>query len=41
MLVQLTQAIGAKGIVNPELAAWLPGILFSVVGIWLLAKVRT
>ena len=41
MLVQLTQAIGAKGIVNPDLAAWLPGILFSVVGIWLLAKVRT
>jgi lipopolysaccharide export system permease protein len=41
MLVQLTQAIGDKGIVNPELAAWLPGILFGIVGGVLLARVRT
>ena len=41
MLVQLTQAIGSKGIVNPELAAWLPSILFGVVGAVLLARVRT
>jgi lipopolysaccharide export system permease protein len=41
MLVQLTQAVGDKGIVNPELAAWLPGILFGVVGGILLARVRT
>jgi lipopolysaccharide export system permease protein len=41
MLVQLTQAIGGKGLVNPELAAWLPGILFLVVGAALLARVRT
>jgi lipopolysaccharide export system permease protein len=41
MLVQLTQAIGGKGLVNPELAAWLPGILFLIVGGSLLARVRT
>jgi lipopolysaccharide export system permease protein len=41
MLVQLTQAVGSKGIVNPELAAWLPSILFGVIGAALLAKVRT
>ena len=41
MLVQLTQAIGDKGIVLPELAAWLPGILFGVVGAVLLVRVRT
>ena len=41
MLVQLTQAIGDKGIVLPELAAWLPGILFGVVGAVLLLRVRT
>jgi lipopolysaccharide export system permease protein len=41
MLVQLTIAVGAKGIVNPELAAWLPGILFLAVGAALLARVRT
>jgi lipopolysaccharide export system permease protein len=41
MLVQLTQAIGGKGLVNPELAAWLPGILFGAVGGLMLARVRT
>jgi lipopolysaccharide export system permease protein len=41
MLVQLTQAVGGKGIVNPEVAAWLPGILFLMVGGSLLARVRT
>lgn len=41
MLVQLTQAIGNKGLVVPELAAWLPGIAFGVVGAILLVRVRT
>ena len=41
MLVQLTQAIGDKGLVMPELAAWLPGMLFGVIGFVLLARVRT
>jgi len=41
MLLQLTQAIGAKGLVPPNLAAWLPGLLFGVVGLVLLARVRT
>jgi len=41
MLVQLTQAIGSKGLVPPNLAAWLPGILFGAVGAVLLARVRT
>ena len=41
MLVQLTIAVGGKGLVYPELAAWLPGILFLVIGGVLLARVRT
>jgi lipopolysaccharide export system permease protein len=41
MLVQLTQAIGDKGLVLPELAAWLPSLLFGGAGVLLLAKVRT
>ncbi len=41
MMLQLTQAIGAKGMVPPNLAAWLPGILFGTVGLVLLARVRT
>ncbi len=41
VMLQLTQAIGAGGLVNPELAAWLPGALFAVVGSILLYRVRT
>jgi lipopolysaccharide export system permease protein len=41
MLIQLTQAIGNKGLVYPELAAWLPGMLFLAIGAVLLARVRT
>jgi lipopolysaccharide export system permease protein len=41
MLVQLTQAIGSKGLVPPNLAAWLPGIVFGAIGVGLLARVRT
>ncbi len=41
MLVQLTQAIGEKGIVVPELAAWIPGMVFGTLGAVLLIRVRT
>jgi lipopolysaccharide export system permease protein len=41
VLLQLTQAIGASGLVQPELAAWLPGALFTTVGTFLLVRVRT
>jgi lipopolysaccharide export system permease protein len=41
MLVQLTKAIGGNGFVVPELAAWIPGGVFVVAGMVLLAKVRT
>jgi lipopolysaccharide export system permease protein len=41
MLVQLTQAVGDKGIVMPELAAWIPCAAFGIMGAALLARVRT
>ena len=41
IMIQLTQAIGAGGLVQPELAAWLPGILFTGIGTYLLINVRT
>ncbi len=41
MLVQLTQAIGDKGLVMPELAAWIPSAVFGTLGAILLSKVRT
>jgi lipopolysaccharide export system permease protein len=41
MLVQLTKAVGKEGLVPPELAAWLPSVLFGVAGTWLMWRVRT
>ena len=41
IMIQLMKAVGGKGVMNPELAAWMPSILFAVVGAILLARVRT
>lgn len=41
MMIQLTQAIGAGGLVRPELAAWMPGVFFGIIGSVLLYRVRT
>jgi lipopolysaccharide export system permease protein len=41
MLVQLTKAVGSKGIMPPDLAAWIPSMIFALLGVVLLARVRT
>ncbi|HET7630743.1 MAG TPA: LptF/LptG family permease [Gemmatimonadaceae bacterium] len=41
MAVQVTKAIGGAGIVPPDLAAWLPNATFALVGLALLARVRS
>jgi lipopolysaccharide export system permease protein len=41
MLVQLTKAIGSKGLMPPDLAAWVPSALFGTLGLVLLVRVRT
>lgn len=41
MLIQLTKAIGGKGLIPPDLAAWVPGVIFGVIGLVLMARVRT
>jgi lipopolysaccharide export system permease protein len=41
MLIQLTKGIGGKGMIPADLAAWLPSIIFGVVGLYLFARVRT
>lgn len=41
LLIQLTKAIGGNGVVAPELAAWLPSLLFGAMGLVLLVRVRT
>jgi lipopolysaccharide export system permease protein len=41
LAIQLTKAFGGKGLISPELAAWIPGIAFAVIGVVLMARVRT
>lgn len=41
MMVQLTKAVGGKGLMPPDLAAWVPSMIFAVLGVVLLARVRT
>ena len=41
MLIQLTKGIGGKGMIPADLAAWLPSIIFGLVGVILFARVRT
>lgn len=41
MLVQLTKAVGGKGLLTPELAAWIPSIVFAGLGGLLMLRVRT
>jgi lipopolysaccharide export system permease protein len=41
MMIQLTKPIGGKGLIPPDLAAWIPGVLFGVIGLVLMARVRT
>lgn len=39
--IQLTKAVGAKGLMPPEWAAWTPNMIFGVAGLILLWRVRT
>ncbi|MEO7964657.1 MAG: LptF/LptG family permease, partial [Gemmatimonadaceae bacterium] len=41
IMIQLTKAIGGKGVLTPEMAAWLPNGVFAILGLVMLARVRT
>ena len=41
LLTQIMKAVGAGGVVNPMLAAWLPNAVFMVAALVLIARVRT
>lgn len=41
MLIQLMKAVGGKGIIPPDIAAWVPSMLFAVTGTVLMSRVRT
>jgi lipopolysaccharide export system permease protein len=41
MMIQMTKAIGGKGLIPPDAAAWIPSVIFGFVGIVLMSRVRT
>jgi len=41
MMIQLTKAVGGKGLIDPDLAAWIPNAVFAILGLFLLTRVRT
>ena len=41
LLMQIAKAVGAGGLVDPTVAAWMPSTAFLVIGLVLLARVRT
>ncbi|HXG69288.1 MAG TPA: LptF/LptG family permease [Gemmatimonadaceae bacterium] len=41
MLIQLTKAIGGKGMIPADFAAWLPSIIFGTLGLVMFSRVRT
>lgn len=41
ILIQLTKAVGGKGMFSPEVAAWVPNAVFGVLGLIMLLRVRT
>ncbi|MEP6491469.1 MAG: LptF/LptG family permease [bacterium] len=41
LMIQLTKAIGGKGVIPADYAAWIPGAIFGLIGLVLLVRVRT
>lgn len=41
IMIQLTKAVGGKGVFTPETAAWVPNIVFGILGLIMLMRVRT
>jgi hypothetical protein len=39
LFVQITKAIGAGGVINPVVAAWIPNVIFLFAGLVLVASV--
>ncbi|MBL8983880.1 MAG: LptF/LptG family permease [Gemmatimonadetes bacterium] len=41
IMIQLTRAVGGQGGLSPEMAAWVPNIVFGVLGLLMFVRVRT
>jgi lipopolysaccharide export LptBFGC system permease protein LptF len=40
-MINISQQIGAGGLISPYIAAWSPPVLFSAAGIYLLSRSQT
>jgi len=41
LLTQIMKAVGAGGVVDPIVAAWMPNVVFAFAALWLIVRVRT
>lgn len=41
IMIQLTKAVGGRGFLTPEMAAWMPNAVFGLIGLLALLRVRT
>lgn len=41
MLIQMTKAIGGKGLIPPDVAGWIPNMIFGLAGAIMLSRVKT
>jgi lipopolysaccharide export system permease protein len=41
LITQIMKAVGAGGVVDPNLAAWMPNMVFLAAALMMLARVRT
>jgi lipopolysaccharide export system permease protein len=41
LLINLSKAVGATGVIDPTLSAWVPNAIFLALGGWLMVRVRT
>jgi lipopolysaccharide export system permease protein len=41
LITQIMKAVGAGGVVDPIVAAWMPNMVFALAALWLIVRVRT
>jgi lipopolysaccharide export system permease protein len=41
LMINLSKAVGSTGVISPVLSAWIPNMVFLVLGLWLMVRVRT
>ena len=41
LMINLSLAVGASGVMEPLVAAWVPNAIFLAIGAWLMVRVRT